>query len=145
MKPNLSLPMSTEHLIPHGPPLCLVNRLLEYKDKSGLVESRVGADHVLLRDDGSLSRPALVEMMAQSYAAIKGYEHLLEGRAVERGFLVGVRKVAFKGRSFAGDRLEIRVKEEGGIEEFAVIMGEVMREGKVIASGIIKLWMPESG
>ena len=135
--------MSTEHLILQGAPLCLVDRLLEFKDKSGLLESTLKADNVLLGDDGRLTRPALVEMIAQSYAAVKGYEHLLERRPVERGFLVGVRRIEFQGRSFRGDRLKIHVVEEGGIGDFAVILGKIRRKGKVIASGTIKLWMPE--
>lgn len=135
--------MSTQHLIPHGPSLCLVDRLLEFKDQSGLLESSLEADNVLIGDDGRLNRPALVEMIAQSYAAVKGYEHLLEGRPIKMGFLVGVRRIEFRGRSFKGDRLEIHVKKEGGIGDFAVILGEVRRNGKVIASGTIKLWMPE--
>jgi predicted hotdog family 3-hydroxylacyl-ACP dehydratase len=120
-----------------------VDRLLEFKDQSGLLESSLETKNVLLANDGRLNRPALVEMIAQSYAAVKGYEHLLEGRPVHRGFLVGVRKMTFRGRSFKGDRLKIHVKKEGGIEDFAVIMGEVRHVGKAIASGVIKLWMPE--
>jgi hypothetical protein len=80
-----------------------VDRLLEFKDQSGLLESSLEADNVLIGDDGRLNRPA----------------------------------------SFKGDRLEIHVKKEGGIGDFAVILGEVRRNGKVIASGTIKLWMPE--
>ena len=135
--------MSTHHLIPHGPPLCLVHRLLEYEDRCGLIETSLAAENILLGDDGSLNRSALVEMIAQSYASVKGYEHLLEGRPVKRGFLVGIRSIEFRGRSFQGDRLEILVQREGGIGDFAVVRGEVRRKDKVIASGVIKLWMPE--
>jgi predicted hotdog family 3-hydroxylacyl-ACP dehydratase len=120
-----------------------VHRLLEYEDRCGLTESSLGAENILLGDDGSLNRSALVEMIAQSYASVKGYEHLLAGRPVKRGFLVGIRWIEFRGRSFQGDRLEILVQKEGGIGNFAVVRGEVRRKGKVIASGVIKLWMPE--
>jgi predicted hotdog family 3-hydroxylacyl-ACP dehydratase len=144
MKTTLSLPMSTQHLIPHGPPLCLVDRLLEFKDQSGLLESSLEANNLLLDDDRGLHRPALMEMIAQSYAAVKGYEYLLTGRPVNRGFLVGVRRIAFQGRSYKGDRLEIHVEKLGGIGDFSVVLGEARRKGNVIASGIVKLWMPES-
>ena len=143
MKANLSLPMSTEHLIPHGPSLCLVDRLLEFKDQSGLLESSLETSNVLIGDDGRLNRPALVEMIAQSYAAVKGYEYMLKGKTVKKGYLVGIRKIEFQGWSFKGDRLEIHVKKEGGIGDFAVIRGEVRRNEKIIASGVFKLWMPE--
>ena len=76
---------------------------------------------------------------------MKGYEDLLHEKPVKKGFLVGIRKIHFKDRAFAGDRLQITVSTVGAIEGFVVVEGEVLREGKVIASGTIKLWITEDG
>jgi predicted hotdog family 3-hydroxylacyl-ACP dehydratase len=84
-------------------------------------------------------------MIAQSYAAIKGYEHLRDGCGVKKGFLVGVRKFEFAGRSFKGDRLMIIVTKTEGLGDFAVIQGEVTHGDHTLAFGTITLWMPESG
>jgi predicted hotdog family 3-hydroxylacyl-ACP dehydratase len=145
MKTELSLPMAVEMLIPHRPPLRLVDRLLDYKDHSGVLSSIVLSDNVLLCDDGSMDPLAMLELIAQAYAAVKGYEDLLHEKPMKKGFLVGIRKIHFKGRAFVGDRLRITVSTVGAIEGFAVVEGEVLREGKVIASGTIKLWITEDG
>lgn len=137
--------MPAEMLIPQRQPLRLVDRLLEFNGQSGLLESLVLPDNVLVGDDGSLDQLAMVELMAQSYAAVRGYEDLSQGKPVKKGYLVGVRKIQFKGRSFQGDRLHISVTASAAIGEFVVVQGEVFREGELIASGSLKLWIPEHG
>jgi len=140
---GLSLPIQAEMLIPHGSPLRLVDRLLEVENRSGVAEASVRADGVLLGEDGSLDPVAMIELMAQSYAAVKGYDDLCKGRAVGRGFLVGIRHFSVMGRAFVGDLLRIRVKTIGMIEGFFVAEGEVLREGQTMATGTLKLWVPQ--
>ena len=141
MKIDLSLPMPVEMLIPHRPPLRLITRLLEFKNQSGVVESVVSADNILLNDD-TLDPLAMIEMMAQSYAAVKGYNDLLLGEQVKKGFLVDLKKFIVRNLCREEDRLIIRVETVASIGGFAVANGEVIREGKIVASGTVKFWVP---
>jgi len=135
--------MSVKRLIPHRPPLLLVDRLLEFKDQSGLIEATVMSDNILLCDDGGIDQIAMAELIAQSYAAVKGYDDLLHDKPVKKGFLVGIRKIHFNYRAFVGDRLLINVSTIASIGGFTVVEGKVMHDDDVIASGTIKLWLPE--
>jgi predicted hotdog family 3-hydroxylacyl-ACP dehydratase len=137
----LALPMDAERLIPHRPPMRLVDRLLSFEDGGGLTESRLPAGSVLAGEDGAVDPVALVELIAQSYATVKGYDDRVHGRPVAEGFLVGIRKLRIPGKAFAGDRLLTSVKTVGTFEGFAVVEGAVARDGETIASGTMKLWI----
>jgi 3-hydroxymyristoyl/3-hydroxydecanoyl-(acyl carrier protein) dehydratase len=80
-------------------------------------------------------------MIAQTYAAVKGYDVRLSGKPVKQGFLVGIRKIQFLKLAFVGDVLQINVDTVGAISGFAVVKGQVTRNQEVIAEGEIKLWI----
>lgn len=143
MTTDLSLPVPAEMLLPHKAPFCLITSLVEFNDQAGVVETVLSVDNILLNEDGGLEPLALVELIAQSYAAVKGYDDLLKGRGAKRGFLVDVRDFRFDDRCHEGDRLIIKVWTVGSIGGFAVAGGDVICRGKVIASGKVKLWIPE--
>jgi predicted hotdog family 3-hydroxylacyl-ACP dehydratase len=121
----------------------LVDRLVEYGQHSGIVESRLRAGNVLLDDDGTLEQLAMAELMAQAFAAVRGYENMIQGRPPLAGYLVGIRKVAFLGSARLGDRLRITVTPLKTLGGYTVASGEVKRHHEVIAHGEIKVWSPE--
>jgi 3-hydroxyacyl-[acyl-carrier-protein] dehydratase len=138
---DLSLPMPAETFIPHRPPMRLVETLLSCSDAAGLVEARPAVDGILSGPDGALDEAALVEMLAQGYAVIKGYDDLLQGKEISNGYLVGVKKLRITGRARAGERLLVRIRTVGSFEGFAVAEGEIERDQETIASGTLKLWI----
>jgi len=140
----MKLPLPVEKLIPHRKPMCLVDRLVEFKDQAGTVDARVLPGQVLVDDDGRLETLAVAEMIAQAYAAVKGCGDRLAGRPVKQGFLVGIRNIQFHQAVFAGDQLQIHVNTVGSISGFAVVEGVVTRKSDIIAEGQIKLWVNEN-
>lgn len=143
MTSELVLPLDAERLIPHRKPMCMVDRLIEYKDQAGTVEAVVSSENALIEDNEPLDQLAVVEMIAQACAAAKGYENLLSKDPVQLGFLVGIKKIEFFGKAFAGDRLQISVRTVGAISGFTVVEGTVTCNEKIIAAGKMKLWVTE--
>jgi 3-hydroxyacyl-[acyl-carrier-protein] dehydratase len=141
MKLDLTLPMPADAFIPHRPPMRLVDTLLSWEGSTGEIEATPSLDNILVGSDGILDEAALVELLAQGYATIKGYDDLLQGKPVSEGYLVGVRKVRLVGRPRAGEKLIIRIRTVGSFEGFAVADGEIERQGEIVASGTIKLWI----
>lgn len=141
MKNDLILPLPAERFIPHRPPMRLVERLLSYDDAAGEVEAILAADSILIDADGTLDAVALVELLAQSYAVIKGYDDRLQGKEVSEGYLVGVRKMRVTGCAHAGERLLVRIRTVGSFEGFAVVEGEIENASEIIARGTLKLWI----
>jgi predicted hotdog family 3-hydroxylacyl-ACP dehydratase len=95
--------------------------------------------------DGRIDEVAFMEMIAQSYAAMKGYMDLVEGKSAGEGFLVGVRRLEVTGRAYAGDRLLTSIRTGTSFGAFAVVEGSVTRGDETVASGTIKLWLAEDG
>jgi predicted hotdog family 3-hydroxylacyl-ACP dehydratase len=143
MKTDFALPMHVGTLIPHEPPLRLIDRLLEVKDRYGIAEAVVRPENVLIDEDGGLDPVAMIELMAQSYAALKGYEDLINGRPKQKGFLVGIAEFRLTGRAIRGQRLRIKVERVGSTGGFSLAEGEVRHRDQVVAVGTIKIWIPE--
>jgi len=138
---TLTLPMDAEKIVPHRLPMRLVDRLLEADGKNGVVEACVAADSPLVSRNGELEEVALIELMAQSYAAIKGYSDLTCGRPIKQGFLVGVKKLVRLQSARAGNLLRINIRTVAELDDFSVTEGEIWCGTEMISHGEIKLWV----
>jgi predicted hotdog family 3-hydroxylacyl-ACP dehydratase len=69
---NISLPIDAEQLVPHRRPVCMIDRLVEYRDESGVVEALIRSGNILVGEDGVLDCIAYMELIAQAYAATYG-------------------------------------------------------------------------
>lgn len=136
------LPLPAEQLIPHRPPMRLVDALLEFREKSGVVAATVTAEGPLTTCDGRLEAVGLIEILAQAYAAVQGYDDLRQGRPVQMGFLVGIRSIRIEGEARVGDRLLVQLRPLAEMEGFALAEGEIRRGDSLLASGTLKLWIP---
>lgn len=138
---GLTLPLEAEQLIPHRLPMRLVDRLLEIDGKNGVVEARVTTDCSLVSATGRLEDVALIELLAQAYAAVKGYSDLKDGALVKQGFLVGIKKVTWLKSAQVGDCLRIDIRTLGELGDFAVAEGDVWCGNAMLAHGEIKVWI----
>jgi 3-hydroxyacyl-[acyl-carrier-protein] dehydratase len=142
---DIKLPACAGLLVPHRPPLLLVDRLLEFSGQTGVVESVISSDNLFLSDEGILKEIALVELLAQSAAAVKGYSDLVEGKEIKKGFLVDIREFNFRERCCKGDVVHIFIEITKSFSGFSIINGHLTCSGKEIAAGTLKLWVPDEG
>lgn len=138
---DLSLPLDAQELIPHRPPMRLVERLLEVDGKNGIVEARIASAALLTAADGMLEDLALVEIMAQSYATLKGYIDRRDQLPLRQGFLVGIKKMVCHASVQADDLLQVHIRTIAELDAFAVAEGEIRRGNEVIAEGDVKVWI----
>lgn len=138
------LPMPVDELIPHRPPLKMVDTLLSVGERCAEVETRVGEDHLFLNADQTLDPVACVEIMAQAAAAHNGFRrrHLDEK---PEGLLLGVRNLTVSGTVLAGDRLCTRLYKEARLGDFGIISAEIFKGGERIARGEIKVFQKGAG
>jgi predicted hotdog family 3-hydroxylacyl-ACP dehydratase len=142
MNKDLTLPIDAELLVPHRRLACMIDRLVEYRDESSAVEALIRSDNLLVGEDGVLDRTAYMELIAQAYAAFKGYRDLLHEKPVKKGFLVVVKQMECKGEAFLGDLLKINVTTISEVGDFAIAEGTITLNDKIIASGSLTLWIP---
>ncbi len=140
-KEDLALPVPVEMLLPHRRPMCLVDRLVEFDDNSGIVEAHIANDSLLVDRNGTLDRIVFIELIAQSYAAVRGYSDLLGGKNIKKGFLVAAKRIEIKGQAAAGDLLRIKVTTTSEVGDFNIADGVVMKGDEVLAAGNITVWI----
>lgn len=141
---HLVLPRAAAEFLPHRPPMQLVEELRTANEGNGTVSVRLAQGCPLLGPTGGLEGVAMVELLAQGYAAVQGYADLSAGKAPGRGFLVGIRRARVCGSARVGDELTITVRTVARIDTFAMVEGEVYRGEEELARATLKLWLPET-
>lgn len=118
-----------------------VDTLISVTDGWAVVESVLPRSSILADGEGKIDEVAFVELIAQSFAAFKGYMDRMDGKPPGEGFLVGVRRLGITGPAYAGDRLRTSIRTVAAIGGFAVVEGAVRRGDETLASGTLKLWL----
>ncbi len=106
-----------EQLLPHQPPMILIDRLLEANEQETVCEVTITPESMFLEAAGV---PAFVglEYMAQSVAAHIGYQHYLAHEPITVGLLMGTRRLETACQCFElGQTLRIHVSHVWGTLE----------------------------
>ena len=106
-----------EQLLPHRPPMILIDRLLEANEQEAICEVTITPESMFLEAAGV---PAFVgiEYMAQSIAAHGSYQHYLVNESIAVGLLMGTRRLETVCQFFAlGETLRIHVSHVWGTHE----------------------------
>lgn len=141
----MNLPADTETYMLHRPPLRLVQKLLCVDGDYAEAETTLHVGDIGVDADGNVEAAALFELVAQTYAAAKGYQDRLNDRPVSLGYLVGASSFRIERTPCAGQRLLIKVKSSCSFEDFYFLEGQVVCDGHVAASGTLKVWVqPET-
>jgi predicted hotdog family 3-hydroxylacyl-ACP dehydratase len=119
----------------------LVDSLDEVDGNNGVACATIRPDCPLLDAHGDLEDVALIELVAQSYAALKGYVDRREGRPVRRGFLTGVKDFNCHTRVGVGDKLKIKLTTVANLDHFAVAHGDIYRDETLVAQAEVKVWI----
>ena len=138
---DFALPLAAEALVPHRLPMRLVDRLVSIEGKNGVVEAEIKDECPLTDSSGRLEDIAMVELVAQGYAALKGCLDRVENKPVRQGFLVGIKKLAKLETARVGDLLRIEIVTLAELDDFAVAEGQIWREEELLARGEIKVWI----
>lgn len=125
--------------------MLLIDTLVASHDGGGVAQSILPKDCIVADVSGRIDPIAFIELMAQTYAAVKGWEITQAGKEFPIGYLVGVQKFESLSPCFTDEMLTIEVATVGEFEGFAVVEGIVRRNETVLAQGKIKLWVPEDG
>lgn len=144
MQDASEFPLPAATVIPQRPPMLLLDELLGCTESEGTAAAVISAENPFLLADGTLHPAALFELMAQSYAAVHGYQSHREGKAVAVGFLGGIRQATVRGVVRAGDRLVVEVRRTAYLAPFVLAHARVARDGETVAEGELTLFIPPS-
>ncbi len=138
----MKLPLDAEMLIPHRKPMRLIDRLNASDGKSGSASARFAADCPFVIDHkGMIERLALLELIAQTYAASKGYEDLVDGIDFSQVNLVGISNAVCYSDAYARQDLLIKVESEEAFDKFHLATGEVWHDDTLLMKATLKIWI----
>jgi predicted hotdog family 3-hydroxylacyl-ACP dehydratase len=132
-----------EQLIPHRPPMVLVDRLDGFTHNSVDCSLTVTDSLAFVTEEGL---PAWVglEVMAQSVAAWSGAVALSGNRPINVGFLLGTRKYRSYTAVFAlGSELKIHGEELLQDAGMLVFECTIMLQGEVVAEAKLTAYLPD--
>ncbi len=137
----MTLPRSTENLIPQKHPFVLVDRLISFTDTVSICEFTVPEKHPLV-NNGKLCEGGLVENIAQTAAAGNGYQANKMGMEVPKGFIAGIKNVKIIRLPHVFSILKTVVTQENRVMDYNLIKGEVFLNDELIASCAMKIYCP---
>jgi predicted hotdog family 3-hydroxylacyl-ACP dehydratase len=137
----MTLPADAETYMLHRPPLRLIQSLLCVQDDYAEAQTMFHAGDVGVAPDGTVEAATLLEMVAQTYAAARGYQERETSKANELGYLVGANDFHIERRPAAGEPLLVRIKSSCSFGSFYLIDGQVLCEDRVVARGTLKVWV----
>jgi predicted hotdog family 3-hydroxylacyl-ACP dehydratase len=106
-----------EQLVPHKPPMILIDRLIDATEMASTCEVTITPQTLFIESAGV---PAFVglEYMAQAVAAYGGYKAYLAGQPIGHGFLLGTPQFKTDCQFFrCGQTLQIQVTHVWGDHE----------------------------
>lgn len=127
-------------LIPHRPPMVLIDALLEF-GPARIRASRQVLDGQPFVADGCLDDAALLEVIAQTIAVGDAMYAQSMGGTVMRGYLTGLTGVSIHGRAMVGETIEVTadcLKRMDGMGLFDI---QATSNGRLLADGRFKLYV----
>ena len=128
--------------------MLLVDQLLSYEraQGSGCIFAKAKPQTVFSDSDGILAgnfleEVVLLEMMAQAYACLRGYEDRLAGCKPSFGFLVGIRRLNIRRRVKVCEAVKIEVATKTSIGDFFIAEAVIKVESERVAEAELKLWV----
>jgi len=124
--------------------MLLIDKLLRRDrgiEEFAVAEAIVPQQGVFMDPHQGLLPEYYVELVAQSIAAVKGYDILVEGGKTKNGFLVGVDEFNWHEGAESGDILKVELEKDFEFGPVIVMRGRVIdHKGKLLAAGAIKVW-----
>jgi predicted hotdog family 3-hydroxylacyl-ACP dehydratase len=137
-----SFPMPIERLLPQRRPMLLLDRLLSCTASEGTADTLISPGNLFRLPDDTIHAAALFELMAQTYAAVHGYQNQLAGKPVSIGYLAGITRAVVRGAARVGDRLTVGVRQTALFQPFVRAEARVVRDGETLAEGELTLFVP---
>jgi predicted hotdog family 3-hydroxylacyl-ACP dehydratase len=137
--------MALLDLVPHRPPMLLLDQLIEHDEHHTTCETTIGEHTLFSRPDGGAPVWVGLEYMAQCISVHAGLRARATGGRPRLGFLIGSRHVDFHVDGFArGQVLHVVAEEVWGGAEFGSFACRLYdpSTNAILAEGTLKVFAP---
>jgi predicted hotdog family 3-hydroxylacyl-ACP dehydratase len=135
---------SLRQLVPHAPPMLLLDELLEWTPGRARCAVRLRPDSPFM-EDGRVRALVSLEYMAQAAAACAGAD-ARGGEGNARGLLLGTRELTLAVEHFqAGDELVVEAERASADEQVTSFRCQVRRGEALVARAVLSVFHPAAG
>ena len=136
------LPYPAEKLIPHRPPMLLIDQLVQRSDDriTATATTSFGGKLLFQVPKGQPSAELFIEIIAQTAAASKGFDDLTDDKQPKAGFLVGLDEFLIKDIPIPEAPLISEIKEVFKLGNITIFKGKLFCNEQLLASGKIQVW-----
>ena len=125
-------------LLPQGPPFVMVDKLLYSDGHLTCTTFRITPGNPLV-EKGRLSAAGLIENIAQTVAAGAGYAACAVNESVRPGYIISVKDLDIRDLPEIEAELMTEITITARVADIIVISGKTTCNGKVIATGEMKI------
>jgi len=128
--------------IPQADPFVMVSELVKV-DNKGATSKFFISDNNIFSDRGFLDESGIIENIAQTAAAMTGYNTIVNKQKVEKGFIGSLSNVIINELPKSQTEIETTIVVENVVMGVHIIKGIVMQDNRVIAECGIKIFFEE--
>ncbi len=126
-----------ENFLPHRKPMLLLDTLLHVDETNTEASFTIDKSCVFLQANNEIETVALIEILAQSFAAGNGVTN-----PQSFGYLASMRSMKVHGTAKLGDTLVAKVKCVARVGDIMVIEGKLFKQEECIVEGQFKIFAP---
>ena len=139
MVPPIRHAWRLDEVLPHRPPMILLDEIVATDDTSITCNASIGDDHPFLRG-GVVSPMVLLECMAQASGALLGVWTREADREVTGGLLLGSPEFElYVDALHVGDRLHVRSQHLWGTDDIWKFRCRAWRGDELLAEGVLNV------
>jgi predicted hotdog family 3-hydroxylacyl-ACP dehydratase len=132
--------IEVQDLIPQRSPFVMIDRLVHVSENSATSEFEVLEKNILV-NKGLFRESGVIENIAQTAAAMNGYNVMAGGSEVKNGYIGGIKNLDILSLPKVGETVTTKVTEEHRVMGASVIRGESSVGIRVIAKCEMKVFL----
>jgi len=127
--------------IPQRPPMVMIHRLKQVSDSGAVTLFDIKRDNLFV-EAGFLQESGLIENIAQTGAAMTGFNAVKNQTEVKLGFIGAVKRLKIVDKPAVGQTIETQVRVIHEVFDYRVIKGEVYAQQQLLAECEMNIFIP---
>lgn len=130
--------------IPQRPPMVMIDQLVQADDSSATTTFKISGENIFV-DNGRFTEPGLIENMAQTAAALVGYQCKIDKTTVPLGFIAAIKNWKLYTLPGIDSEIETSVQVINTVMDVTIVEGNATQGNeKVCACELRILVQPNS-
>jgi predicted hotdog family 3-hydroxylacyl-ACP dehydratase len=120
-------------LIPQRASIVMIDQLVEVGEKFAVTRFLVRPDNIFI-EDGYFTESGMVESIAQTAAAMVGYQCRVENKLPPVGYIAAIKNLVVEGRPAVGSIIQAKATVTNKVLEVLIVQGIVEQEGMILCN-----------